>query len=111
MVYWVNANYGGSLLNTLKLPTSPWEICKKCSNGYGCYFLKCYCCNLWLVNVQSFKNSHNCTSTLTLTKANAIFQFGSSKMTTHKVHINNASSKNSKSICFGTKKLKNKEKL
>jgi hypothetical protein len=30
------------------------------------------------MNVQSPKNSHKCTSTLTLTKVDVIFQFGSS---------------------------------
>ncbi len=42
MPNWVNANYGDSLLDDLKLPTSFKEIHKKCSNGHGCYILKCH---------------------------------------------------------------------
>jgi len=40
-----------------------------------------------------------------------IFKFGSPKKKTHKVHRNNAPSKTFKKYAFGTKKLKNKQKL
>jgi hypothetical protein len=63
------------------------------------------------MNVQSPKNSHKCTSTLTLTKVDVIFQFGSSKRTTHKVHINNAPNKTFKSICFWDKKFEKQTKI
>ncbi len=88
-----------------------WEIHKKCLNGHGCYFFKCHYCNLWLINVQSLKNPHISTSTFTLIESNVIFQFGSPKKTTHKVHMNNAPSKTFKKYAFGTNKLKNKQKL
>jgi hypothetical protein len=50
-------------------------------------------------------------STLTLTKADVIFQFGSPKKTTYKAHINNAPSKTFKKYAFGTTNLKYKTKL
>ncbi len=43
--------------------------------------------------------------------ADVIFKFGSPKKETHKVFKNNASSKTFKKYAFGTKKLKNKQKL
>ncbi len=105
-----NASYGGSFLDNLKLPTRPQETHKKCSNGHDCYFFKCHYCNLSLINVQSPKNPHKYI-TLTLTKIDVIFQFGSFKRTTHKVHMNNVSSKTFKKYVFGRKKLKKKQKL
>ncbi len=45
-------------------------------------------------------------------KIDVIFQFGSLKRTTHEVHVNNAPNKTFKNIhAYGTKKLKNKQKL
>ncbi len=40
-----------------------------------------------------------------------IFKFGNPKRKTHKVHKNNAPSKTFKKYAFGTKNLKNKQKL
>jgi hypothetical protein len=59
---------------------------------------------IWLINVQSPKNPHKATI-LTLTKVDVIFQFGSSKRTTHKVHMNNALSKTFKNIYFWDKTI------
>jgi len=65
-------------------------------------------CNLWLINVQSSKNLHKSTSTFTLIKVNVIFQFGSPKKTTQKVHMTIVPCKTFKKYAFGTKNLKNK---
>jgi hypothetical protein len=63
------------------------------------------------MNVQSFKNPHKSTSTLTLTKANVIFQFGSPKRTTFKVHMNNAPSTTFKKNMFFRLKIEIKTKI
>jgi hypothetical protein len=50
-------------------------------------------------------------SELVANVANVIFEFGNSKRKTHKVFRNISPSKNFKKYAFGTKKLKNKQKL
>ncbi len=58
----------------------------------------------------TFKSSQS-TSTLTLTKVGVIFQFGSPKRTTYKVHLNNAPDKTFKNICFWDKEIEIQTKI
>jgi hypothetical protein len=58
-------------------------------------------------HLKIFKNLHQ---NFTLIKDD-FFQFGSPKKKTHKVHMNNAPSKNFKKCVLGRKKLKKNLKL
>jgi hypothetical protein len=81
------------------------------SNRDGCYFKKYYYYYIWIIHVQSPTNLPKSMWKLLFNVVDVIFYIRSPKRKTHKVHRNNAPSKTFKKYAFGTKKLKNKQKL
>jgi hypothetical protein len=70
-----------------------------------------YYYNIWIIHVQSFTNLLKFMWKLVFNVIDVILKFESLKKKTHKVQRNNAPSKTFKKYDFGTKKLKNKQKL
>jgi hypothetical protein len=73
MLLRVDANYGGSILVKITLPTSPHKIFLNDLNEHGCYFKKCYYYNLWIILVQSPTNLPKSMWKLVFNVANVIF--------------------------------------
>ncbi len=67
--------------------------------------------NLWIVHVQSPITFPNLCEKLVFNVVCVIFKFESPKKKTHKIQKSNAPSKTFKKDTFGTKRLKNKQKL
>ncbi len=55
-IHRMNAWLNVSILTKIALLISPYKKNLNDSNGYGCYFLKCYYANLWIIHVQSLTN-------------------------------------------------------
>ncbi len=102
----VDVSYSGSILVEITFPTSLYKILWNDSNGHGYYYFI-----ILIIHVQSPTNLPKSMWKLVFNVADVILKFGSPKKKTHKVHKNNAPSKTFKNIFFGTKKLKNKQKL
>jgi len=71
----VNAWYNGSILAKITFPISPYKIFKNDSNGYGCYFKKCYYFNLWIIHVQSLTNLPKSTWKLVFNVVDVFFHY------------------------------------
>ncbi len=107
----VNARLNASILVEITFPISPYEIFKNESNGHGFSYLKIYYFNLSIIHVQSLTNLSKFMWKLIFNVIDVIFQLGNLKRKAHKVLKNNAPSKTFKKYVFGTKKLKDKQKL
>jgi hypothetical protein len=102
----VNAWYSGSISIKITFFISPYKIFKNVSNGHGCYFLKYYYSNLWIIYVQSPTNLPKFIKKFVFNIIDAILKIGSPKKKTHKVHMNNAPCKAFKNILLGLKNWK-----
>ncbi len=90
-------------------PTSLYNIFLNDSNEHGCYFLKCYCLNLWIILVQSPTNLPKSMWKLVFNIIDVILKFGSPKRNTHKVQRNNAPFKTFKKYALGQRNWKTKK--
>jgi hypothetical protein len=78
-VHKVNAWLNVSILIEIALPISPYNCFLNDSNGYGCYFFKCYYSNVWIIHAQSPTNLSKYMWNFVFNITDAIFKFESLK--------------------------------
>jgi hypothetical protein len=66
MIKWFN-------INKFTLPKNPYKIFLNDSNGHGCYFLKYYYFNIWIIHIQSSTNLFKSMWKLIFNVTNVIF--------------------------------------
>jgi hypothetical protein len=108
---WVNAWSNVEISTKITLFISQYKIIWYDSNGHGCYILKYYYSNIWIIHVQSPTNIPKSMWKLIFNVTNVIFIFGSPKRKTTKSRWIMTHVELSKTYVFGTKKLKTKQKL
>ncbi len=71
----MNAWYNGSILIKIIFFIGTYKIILNDSNGCGCYFLKCYYFNLWVIHVESSIKSSKSMWKLVFNEIDVIFNF------------------------------------